>query len=77
MLFLADCGLDFPEFPKFQKKYLETHDEAVNTALGGRLEGHEASHVAKFRVRRFKDGGDMKFRIFRFSKNPLRGFAPQ
>ena len=55
-----------PKFPKISEKYLGTSYEPVSTAIGRRLEAHEACHMAKFRAYRFKDGGDMKFRKFTF-----------
>jgi len=77
MLFLDRHGLEVPNFQKISKKYLGTSYIAVTTALGPRFAANEICFLAKFRVYRFKDGGDVKFRKFIFSKNPLGGYAPR
>jgi len=66
----------YPKFSKYYKNYLGTGYIAVTTALSPRLEANEICFLAKFRVYRFKHGGDVNFRKFMFSENPLGGVDP-
>jgi len=77
MLFLACHWPGIPKFRNISKNYLGTSYESVGTALGRRFATSESCFLAKFRVYRFKDGGDVKFQKIYFSKNPLRGYAPR